>query len=57
MVMIRAFVRLFIGMTDGVLHLHGQGFVHGDLKPDNILVRVGNGATWMIADFGLAGGS
>ncbi|MBI2568627.1 MAG: protein kinase [Candidatus Schekmanbacteria bacterium] len=33
-------------------YLHGEGFVHGDLKPENVLVR-GDGAP-LLVDFGLA---
>jgi len=57
MMMICAFVRLFVGLTEGLMHFHEQGFVHGDMKPDNVFVNVGNGGRWMIGDFGIAGGS
>ncbi len=31
-------VRLMIGLADALDHLHGLGFVHGDVKPGNIVV-------------------
>lgn len=31
-------VRLMIGLADALDHLHGLGFVHGEIKPANIMV-------------------
>jgi tRNA A-37 threonylcarbamoyl transferase component Bud32 len=36
----------------GLLHVHSQGYLHGDIKPDNILINHLNQAK--IADFGSA---
>ncbi|MER6560919.1 serine/threonine-protein kinase [Streptomyces sp. NPDC001027] len=40
------------GVAAGLAHMHGAGWVHGDLKPANVLLGAG-GAVWL-ADFGLA---
>ncbi|MFH8404268.1 protein kinase [Streptomyces sp. NPDC018019] len=42
---------LLRGVADGLAHLHGRGWVHGDLKPANILLAP-DGTAWL-ADFGL----
>ncbi|KEF09202.1 MULTISPECIES: protein kinase domain-containing protein [Streptomyces] len=44
--------RLLREVADGLAHLHGRGWVHGDLKPANILLAP-DGTAWL-ADFGLA---
>ena len=43
--------RLVAGITSGVRHIHHLGFVHADLKPENIVVH---GQVAKICDFGLA---
>ncbi|KAK0403160.1 hypothetical protein QR680_016754 [Steinernema hermaphroditum] len=44
--------RCFFGqMTLGVAHMHSKNIVHGDLKPENIIIC---GELLKIADFGLA---
>ncbi|WP_241827096.1 serine/threonine-protein kinase [Streptomyces graminilatus] len=45
-------VRVLRGVVSGLAHMHGAGWVHGDLKPDNVLLGAG-GEVWL-ADFGLA---
>jgi serine/threonine protein kinase len=40
-----------LGALEGLAHAHSQGFVHRDLKPQNILVHQG---VARISDFGLA---
>ncbi|MFF8035620.1 protein kinase [Streptomyces sp. NPDC016626] len=44
--------RILGGVAAGLAHMHGAGWVHGDLKPANVLLGPG-GAVWL-ADFGLA---
>ncbi|MFG3266140.1 serine/threonine-protein kinase [Streptomyces bobili] len=45
-------VRILSGVAAGLAHMHGAGWVHGDLKPANVLLGA-DGAVWL-ADFGLA---
>ncbi|KAI9333604.1 kinase-like domain-containing protein [Obelidium mucronatum] len=48
--MIRA---LFKQCVEGVLAMHGLGFSHGDVKPENFLVRtVGSGLELVLTDMG-----
>jgi serine/threonine protein kinase/tetratricopeptide (TPR) repeat protein len=48
----RTVARLGLQATDALEHAHGQGVVHRDVKPANLLVD-GRGSLW-ITDFGLA---
>jgi hypothetical protein len=45
---------LYRKVLDAISAAHGAGFVHRDLKPDNILVRAGGEP--IIVDFGLSSG-
>ncbi|MEU7169097.1 serine/threonine-protein kinase [Streptomyces morookaense] len=44
--------RLIADVCEGLAHLHRTGWVHGDLKPDNVLLMADGSAK--LADFGLA---
>ncbi|MGW4023391.1 serine/threonine-protein kinase, partial [Streptomyces sp. NPDC005009] len=44
--------RVLRGIAAGLAHMHGAGWVHGDLKPANVLLGA-DGQVWL-ADFGLA---
>ncbi|MFF4444374.1 serine/threonine-protein kinase [Streptomyces sp. NPDC001502] len=44
--------RLIAGICEGLAHLHRVGWVHADLKPENVLV--GADGSVKLADFGLA---
>ncbi|WP_405968594.1 serine/threonine protein kinase [Streptomyces sp. NBC_00015] len=44
--------RLLTEVCEGLAHLHGLGWVHGDLKPDNVLIMEDGSAR--LADFGLS---
>ncbi|MET9319602.1 serine/threonine-protein kinase [Streptomyces sp. NPDC003038] len=44
--------RLFTEICEGLVHLHRSGWVHGDLKPDNILLMADGSVK--LSDFGLA---
>jgi len=44
---------LVLELCDALAHLHGRGFVHGDLKPQNVLVSRADRP--VLVDFGLAG--
>ncbi|MFC5143615.1 serine/threonine-protein kinase [Streptomyces aureoversilis] len=44
--------RLFAQICEGLAHLHRSGWVHGDLKPDNILLMLDGSVK--LSDFGLA---
>jgi len=48
-------LQLFASVANAVEHMHARGVLHGDLKPDNILVSERDGeATPKIVDLGLA---
>ena len=44
-------MRIFREVTDALAYAHGQGVVHRDIKPDNILLSGGHAE---VADFGVA---
>ncbi|MFJ9029972.1 serine/threonine-protein kinase [Streptomyces sp. NPDC102274] len=44
--------RLIAGICEGLSHLHRSGWVHADLKPENVLL--GQDRTVKLSDFGLA---
>ncbi|MDH6132574.1 serine/threonine protein kinase [Kitasatospora sp. MAA4] len=44
--------RILAGVLAGLAHLHGAGWLHGDLKPANVLLCADG--TARLADFGLA---
>lgn len=44
--------RLIAEICEGVAHMHAEGWVHGDLKPNNVLVMADGSVR--LADFGLA---
>ncbi|MFJ8631925.1 protein kinase [Streptomyces sp. NPDC093568] len=49
---VRDAVRILRGAAAGLAHMHGAGWVHGDLKPANVLLDANGEAR--LADFGLA---
>ncbi|MCX5379718.1 serine/threonine-protein kinase [Streptomyces sp. NBC_00091] len=44
--------RLIAGICEGLAHLHRSGWVHADLKPENVLI--GADGSVKLSDFGLA---
>lgn len=34
-----AFMQILMGISKGLAHLHTQGFIHGDIKPENIMLK------------------
>ncbi|WP_399098530.1 serine/threonine-protein kinase [Streptomyces sp. 11x1] len=44
--------RILTGICEGLAHLHGINWVHGDLKPDNVLIMADGSVR--LSDFGLA---
>jgi hypothetical protein len=44
--------RILTEICEGLAHLHGLGWVHGDLKPDNVLLMADGSVR--LSDFGLA---
>ncbi|WP_330329066.1 serine/threonine protein kinase [Streptomyces sp. NBC_00536] len=44
--------RLIAEVCEGLAHLHRTGWVHGDLKPDNVLIMADGSVK--LADFGIA---
>ncbi|KAI5120172.1 hypothetical protein M0805_008439 [Coniferiporia weirii] len=45
-------IHLILGIAEGLKYLHGNGVVHSDMKPDNVLVSSSGDA--VICDFGLS---
>jgi len=41
------FLRLAIGIATALSGLHGRGLVHKDVKPANLLVKIGTGESWL----------
>jgi eukaryotic-like serine/threonine-protein kinase len=46
--------RLLGQLLDALVAVHGQGVVHGDVKPSNLLLRAGVSPHLLLADFGVA---
>jgi len=42
--------RIGADLGSALIHLHGRGLVHGDIKPDNVVRHDGR---WRLADYGL----
>jgi len=49
----KALVELLLPLLDGLAAVHGAGFLHLDIKPDNIQVRASDGS-FVLLDFGSA---
>ena len=47
-------LRLLVQISRAIAELHGIGYVHGDLKPANILLDTSNPPSVRVADFGLS---
>ncbi len=45
-------IRVFERIADGLTHMHKQGVVHADLKPNNLIL--GRGTAVKVIDYGLA---
>ena len=41
-------------MASGLAHLHAEGIVHGDIKPENILISLNDPVQMKLADFGIS---
>ncbi len=50
----KALVELLLPLLDGLAAVHAAGFLHRDIKPDNIQVRAADGSL-VLLDFGSAG--
>jgi eukaryotic-like serine/threonine-protein kinase len=54
-VAVRAAVLMMIQVLEGLAHVHSQGFVHGNVKPSNLLIgKYGDKRRVKLAEFGLA---
>jgi len=47
------FLRVAIGMSGALGHVHARGLIHKDVKPDHVLVDPATGAAWFTG-FGIA---
>lgn len=47
--------RLFVQLVDVVVHIHAAGFIHRDIKCENILLGGPDGRMVVLADLGFAG--
>ncbi len=49
-------LQVFLGIVQGIEYLHGKGIVHGDLKPENVMIEgdFRNPESWIpkVTDFG-----
>ncbi len=50
---IKEIMQIFVGITKGLNHAHALGIIHGDLKPQNIIIENQTGYP-KILDFGLS---
>jgi predicted ATPase/signal transduction histidine kinase len=50
---ISEFLRLAVGLAGAVRRLHERGFIHKDIRPDNIFVHQESGKVWLTG-FGIA---
>ena len=48
------YIKMCITISKSILFIHSHNIVHGDIKPDNILVNMSNNTPYII-DFGLSG--
>ncbi len=47
-------LRVLWNITNGLAYLHSRGYIHSDIKPENIFgKRVLNSIVWKLGDFGL----
>ena len=50
---LESWLRLAIGLSNAIGHLHQRGIIHKDIKPPNILVNSVTGQCWLMS-FGIA---
>jgi hypothetical protein len=48
------YIKMCITVSKSILFMHSHNIVHGDIKPDNILIDISNHTPYII-DFGLSG--
>lgn len=45
---------IFTQLIDAVQHIHGKQFIHGDLKPENVIIATEDSHNVKLVDFGAA---
>ena len=47
-------LKILLQMANGWAYLHSEGIIHGDIKPENILISLNDPVQMKLADFGIS---